>query len=75
MKDMNIDRGCLEMIECLGQGCVADVWMAHFTGDPLLKEDKIQVAVKMLRGKAILQSSQLMLSFFNSYVRDMEYNL
>ena len=67
MKGMNIDRDCLEMIECLGPGCVADVWLAYFTVDPLLKMDKSQVAVKMLRGKAILHSSQLMLSVLNTY--------
>ena len=60
------------MMECIGTGCVADVWLAHFTGDPLMKADKSQVAVKMLRGKSMLHSSQLTLSFLKLYVRDME---
>ena len=60
------------MVECIGAGSVADVWLAHLTVDPLLKVDKTKVAVKMLRGKSTFHSSQLMLLLLNLYVRDME---
>ena len=49
-RDMKIDRRSLEMIECLGSGRIADVWLAEYVVDPDFKAYAKHVAVKLLRG-------------------------
>ena len=38
------------MIECLGSGRIADVWLADYGADPIFKVDAKHVAVKLPRG-------------------------
>ena len=50
IEGMKIEKSSLDMIEHIGSGTVAEVWLANFTVDPIFELNAKQVAVKMLKG-------------------------